>query len=387
MTQIVSLLNSFSSIGIYAGLGALHARDLLIKFADKLDAVVFTTISAKGMFPEDHPRWVWNTMGRALPKQLQPFEEKLDCLLAVGCRFGEVATASYGLQSPRNLIHIDIDPNVFNKNYKASVTLEADAAVALHELLHSKELTEKKRDTAKLQALAEAHEAVRKEQETHYRIHPELVSPFQFLTKVQQVFGPEAVYVTDSGTSTFIAMEILRLTKPRSFLGPIDYSCMGYSVPATIGAKMAAPDRPVVGLIGDGAYLMTGMELITARAYGVGVVACVLRDGELSQIAEFQRASFNREALTELPSFDLRSLAAGMGIPYFSIKSNEEITKVLTQAKNFSEKNQPVLVEVAIDYSRATYFSQGIVKTNFLRFPWKDRLRLVARVLKRKILS
>ena len=341
----------------------------------------------KGMFTENHPRWVWNTMGRALPKQLQPFEQELDTLIAVGCRFGEVATASYGLKPPKNLIHIDIDPTVFNKNYKAELTLEADSAMALHALLHAENLKEKKRDDRKLHELSEAHVAVRKEQEAHYRIHPDLVSPFQFLTKAQQVFGPEAIYVADSGTSTFIAMEILRLAKPRSFLGPIDYSCMGYSVPAAIGAKLAAPERPVVGLIGDGAYLMTGMELITARAYGAGVVACVLRDGKLSQIAEFQRATFNREALTELPPFELKSFADGMGIDYVAIKSNEEITSVLSKAIEISEKNQPVIVEVAIDYSRATWFSQGIVKTNFLRFPWKDRLRLVARVLKRKIAS
>lgn len=182
-------------------------------------------------------------------------------------------------------------------------------------------------------------------------------------------------------------MEYLRLPKPQSFLGPVDYSCMGYSVPAAIGAKLAASQRPVVGLIGDGAFLMTGFELLTAVTYGLGVVALLLHDGELAQIAQFQRMSLVRAPRSEVHSYQAGDFAKTVGAEFLALDNDNEIEVVLNKAKTLSEEGKTVLIDVNIDYSYPTYFTKGVVKTNFLRFPWKDRLRLAGRFLKRKIFS
>ena len=101
------------------------------------------------------------------------------------------------------------------------------------------------------------------------------VYPPHLLKTVQQLVGNDAIYTTDSGNGTFLAMECLRLPHPRSFLAPVDYSCMGYAVPAALGAALACPDRKVISLAGDGAFLMTGLELLTARQLNLPVMVLV----------------------------------------------------------------------------------------------------------------
>jgi acetolactate synthase-1/2/3 large subunit len=211
------------------------------------------------------------------------------------------------------------------------------------------------------------------------------VSPAHLLAAVQRLFGPDTVYTTDSGNGTFLAMELLRLEQPRKFLAPVDYSCMGYSVPAAIGAKLAAPEHPVVALAGDGAFLMTGMELITAVQEGIGVVVLVLRDRELAQIAQFQATAMNRKVASALPDYDLANLAKGMGCEFLHMDTDQEVEETLTTARVMAENGFPVVVDVAIDYSRKTFFTKGVVKTNLLRFPLRDRVRFVGRALVRKV--
>jgi acetolactate synthase-1/2/3 large subunit len=157
-------------------------------------------------------------------------------------------------------------------------------------------------------------------------------------------------------------------------------------VPAAIGAKLAAPDAPVVALAGDGAFLMTGLELLTAAQNGLGVAVFVLRDRELAQIAQFQSTALGRKSASELPDYDLAGLARSLGVAALSVSHDSEIPAVVRRAREISEKGRPVLVDAAIDYSVKTYFTRGVVKTNFLRLPWPDRLRFVARALSRKAL-
>lgn len=382
--QIVKQLNESQNIAFYVGMGAAHCQKELIELAEYLDALVYTTISGKGVFPENHVRWVWNTMGNALPKEMKALEKDLDCLVAIGCRFGEVATASYGFKPPKNLIHIDVDASVFNKNYPASLTLEADAKEALQAIQGHRDLKEQLTKTLRLNELAHAHHDIR-EQQARSSKNPERVSMHQLLNAFQNEFGDQTIFVTDSGNGCFYAMEELRLKLPRHFLGPIDYSCMGYSVPAAIGAKMGHPDKPVVALVGDGAFLMTGMELVTAKANGVGAVFCILNDGELSQIAQFQRKSLNRETLTQLNPISYEALAQATGVEYLCLENSSQIPEVLRKAHELSKEHLPILLEAKVDYESTTFFSKGVVKTNFLRFPWKDRVRLAGRMIKRKL--
>ncbi|MGK7311579.1 MAG: thiamine pyrophosphate-binding protein [Candidatus Longimicrobiales bacterium M2_2A_002] len=365
---------------LYVGLGALPAADDLIALAERLESPVATTFQGKGVFPEDHPLALWPGFGDAAPRFAREVAADCDCVLAIGCRFGEVGTGSYGLELPGPLIHVDIDPAAPGRNFDTVEAVNADSALVVEALLER--LPPEPADPALRRRIAEGHEAVDAERA---RRSDGGVSPFALIRAIHHRLGPDTVFTTDSGNGTFLAMETLRLPGPRQFLAPIDYSCMGYSVPAAVGAKLAAPDRPVVALTGDGAFLMTGLEKLTARHYGVPVAIFVLRDEELAQISQFQETALSRKTASEVHDYDLCGMAAGSGIECVELPTDDEIPAVLDRVAATLADGQPILVNVAIDYSRKTYFTRGVVKTNLLRLPWKDRLRFVGRAVKRKL--
>ncbi len=382
--EAVRALNASDSIAIYCGYGAKDATQALVELAERLDAFVFSTITGKGVFPEKNTRFIWNGLGRSLPPEFQKLEKSFDTMLAIGCRFSEVATASYGCNPPEKLIHVDIDETVFSKNYKASLSVVSDANAFIQAVLRSPQLKKRTGNVDRIHSVLDMKKQV--EESLKSKSDTTKVSFNHLVSEVEKICGDQTIYVTDSGNGTFLAMENVRLNKPHHFLAPVDYSCMGYSVPASIGAKLANPSKPVVTLAGDGAFLMTGFELATAVQFKVGVMCFVLRDGEYSQIAQFQRASLNRETLTEVTDYRLQDFAKAVNVQYFKIQTDQDCSEVIRKTYEQSNIGNPTIIEVNIDYSKPTYFSKGVVKTNLLRFGWRDRFRLVSRVIGRKLL-
>jgi len=377
----VRLLSAARCPLLYVGYGARGVTEQVRELAERLHAPVATTIQGKGVFPESHPLFLWNGLGKAAPPFVREVERGCDAMLAVGCRFGEVGTGSYGFIPPEKLVHVDINRAVFNRNFPASVTIEADATEALAALLGR--IPPRARDEALEGTIAEGHRAVR--DEWRRQQSTERVTPAVLFETLQELAGDDAIFTADSGNGTFLAMEHLRLEAPRRFLAPVDYSCMGYSVPAAIGAKLANPGTDVVALAGDGALLMTGLELLTAAAYGAGVVVVVLRDEELAQIAQFQRTVLNRAACSQLAPYSVEAFAAAAGCAYLAARSDAEVREAMTRALATARGGKPVMVEVAIDYSRKTWFTRGVVATNFWRLPWPERLRLLLRAAGRHL--
>jgi acetolactate synthase-1/2/3 large subunit len=211
------------------------------------------------------------------------------------------------------------------------------------------------------------------------------VTPSVLLEAIQRIFGPETIFATDSGNGTFLAMECLRLERPGRFLAPVDYSCMGYSVPAALGAQLGKPDAPVVALAGDGAFLMTGLELLTASSLELPVMVILLRDRELAQIAQFQTTAFGRRMASVLPDYHAGSIAEALGIEWLRLDDDAGVEEVVRAAHATVSAGRPVLVDTAIDYSEKTWFTRGVVKTMLLRLSWPDRLRFVGRALLRRL--
>ena len=377
--RVLGLLEAAERPLLYVGLGALPAAENLVALAERLEAPVATTFQGKGVFPEDHPLALWPGFGSAAPKFAREIAGDCDLVLAIGCRFGEVGTGSYGLELPGPLIHVDIDPAVLGRNFDAKEAVNADSGLVVEALLDG--LKPRPADPRLRARIAEGHAAVDAERAGS----GDRVSPFALIRAIHARLGRNTIFTTDSGNGTFLAMETLRLPGPRQFLAPVDYSCMGYSVPAAVGAKLAAPDRPVVALAGDGAYLMTGLEVLTARQYRLPIAIFVLRDEELAQISQFQETALSRKTASEVHDYDLCGLAVGFGVECLQLRTDGEISGVLDRVASSLADGRPVLVDVAIDYSRKTYFTRGVVKTNLMRLAWKDRLRFVGRAVGRKL--
>ncbi len=366
---------------LYLGLGAIEAGAGLVALAERLNAPVATTISGKGVFNEEHALWLWCGFGAAAPSFVRKIAASCDLTLAIGCRFSEVGTGSYGMPPPGKLIHVDIDPAVLGKNYPADLPVISDAASFVASLLPH--LAPRPVDESLRRDIRSGQQEVRQGWATPDNSAG--VHPPHLLETVQKLAGDNAVYATDSGNGTFLAMECLRLQHPRSFLAPVDYSCMGYAVPGALGAALACPDRRVIALAGDGAFLMTGLELLTARQLNLPVMVLVLRDRELAQIAQFQQIALGQKSCSELPDYDLAAICRGVGVECLALQRNADVESILKQALAVAGSGHPVVVDVAIDYSQKTYFTRGVVRINLGRLPWPDRIRFVLRALGRRL--
>ncbi|MGK0289693.1 MAG: acetolactate synthase-1/2/3 large subunit [bacterium] len=105
------------------------------------------------------------------------------------------------------------------------------------------------------------------------------VNPALFFESLRKNLSNDAITVVDDGNHTFLAAELFQNYHSKHFISPTDFNCMGYCVPAAIGAKLANPKKQVVG---DGGFIMTGMEILTASTENIGIVYFVFYDGELS---------------------------------------------------------------------------------------------------------
>jgi acetolactate synthase-1/2/3 large subunit len=373
---------------LYAGLGAQGAIAELLELAERLEAPVATTIQGKGVFPESHPLFLWNGLGASAPPFVRAVTAGRNLTLAIGCRFSEVGTGSYGFTPPGSLIHVDINPDVVGRNFPAELAIASDAKAFLRALLRelhqpSSRPAVQSPDADLRQRIAAGHSEVRRG--WHEHASKTRVSPAFLLDAIHRRFGPETIFTTDSGNGTFLAMECLRLDRPGRFLAPVDYSCMGYSVPAALGAKLGVPHAPVVALAGDGAFLMTGLELLTAASQGVPIAVIVLRDRELAQIAQFQSTAFGRRMASVLPDYHVGSIAEALGVEWLRLDHDAEVDEVVAAAHATVSAGRPVLVDAAVDYSAKTWFTRGVVKTMLLRLSWPDRLGFVARALRRRL--
>ncbi|HUH12904.1 MAG TPA: thiamine pyrophosphate-binding protein, partial [Longimicrobiales bacterium] len=195
---------------LYVGHGARGAAARVRELAERLEAPVATTIHGKGVVPERHPLWLWPGFGDAAPPFVRQVVAGCDATLAIGCRFGEVATGSYGLTPPGPLVHVDIDPAVPNRNFPAAAAVTADAAVAVDALLAA--LEPRPRDEALRERIRAGHAGV----EAAWRAAEggAGVTPGRLLRELQERLGADTIFTADSGNGTFLAMEHLRLDEP-----------------------------------------------------------------------------------------------------------------------------------------------------------------------------
>ena len=305
-------------------------------------------------------------------------------MLAVGTRFAEICTGSYGMQPPSELIHVDINPNVFDVNYPSSLSIEGDAKEVLSHLVAELErIVGSPRDASVMAAaIAKDKRAYRKKWLDHDS--KDRVNPAVLFDEINRQLDRDAVIACDDGNHTFLAAELLTIPADGLFISPTDFNCMGYCVPATVAAKLVNPEKQVIGIVGDGAFLMSAMELLNASARKLGIVVLVFNDGELSQIAQAQEIPYNRKTCTIVPSPDYEALAKAVGCAFVRISDNSEVATGITSA--FEQGRQgPVLVDVRIDYSKRTQFTEGTLKTTLKRFDLPSKARIVSRALWRRI--
>lgn len=385
LDRAAALLRHAARPGIFCGWGAVDTGEALERLAEALGAPVATTLQGLSAFRSNHPLHAGFALGPSSVPASQNAFKSCDCLLAIGTRFAEIPTGSYGYEPPANLVHVDINPQVFGANYPAAVAIEGDAREVVMAL--AERLVEVQGAAARRQQVAAQIAADKSAYLEEWLAHDPggRVNPARFFRALRARLPDDGIVVADDGNHTFLVAELMPIHAPRCFFSPSDFNSMGYCVPGVIGAKLARPERTVVGIVGDGAVRMTGLEMATAVAQGIGVAWFVFNDGELAQIAQAQQVPYNRKTCTVLPPLDLEGLARANHVAFERMDNDAAIERIIERALSTAGSGRPVLVDVRIDYSKRTRFTEGTIRTNLKRFDMGTKARLVGRALWRKV--
>ena len=367
------------------GWGAVDVADDVARIAELLGAPVATTLQGLSAFSAAHPLHTGMGFSRAAVPAAENAFVDCDCLLAIGTRFAEIPTGSFGCRVPEDLIHVDIDPRVLGANFPAKVAIAGDARTVVPRLLAGLAARGIDRTQRRLEQETRISSDKKAYREEWLGRKSDRVNPARFFASLRRQLADDALMVVDDGNHTFLAAELFPVTRPRRFVSPTDFNCMGYAVPAAIGAKLARPDLEVVAIAGDGAFLMTGLEIVTATTHQAGVAFFVFHDGELSQISQGQEIPYNRKTCTVLGEIRLEGIAQATGAAFIPMNDDAGIEEGIREALRVARAGRPVVVDVRIDYGKRTRFTQGVVKTVLKRFPLGDKFRFVGRALVRKL--
>lgn len=375
MTRIVDLLLGAKQCGLYLGRGAQGAASQFRLIAEKLCAPVATTVSGKGVLPEDHSLAVGYGYGRAGSEVSQEAFRNCDVVLAVGCKFSEVATSKWDMKPPAKLIHVDRNPAVLNVNYPASISLCADARDFADGLLHRLASLSPRKNAELLEMIAtrkaERAVSVSSESDSSGRIHPA-----RLLYLLRNALERDAIAVTDCGNNQWWTISEYPVLEPGTFLTPADYQSMGFGIPAAIGAALAKPHQQVVCMCGDGGFLMTCMELLTAIRENLNLKVIVFNDGALGMIKNLQQKAYGRESSVQLLPLDYKKYAEAVGAKYVELAADNDLDRQLKEAV---KTDGVVLVNAKVTYDELSPMLWGYNLAAINQLPLPEKLTLAGR--------
>jgi acetolactate synthase-1/2/3 large subunit len=353
-----ALLRNARKPVIFAGNGVFlsGACPELKELAELAGIPVATTLIGKGAFPEDHPlalgtTGIWGT------EAANQTTREADVILAIGTGFGEADCSSWNPEytfsiPPSRLIQIDTDPQEIGKIYPVEVGILGDARDTLRELIgHLRSHPRpSERYAARLAEIAARKREWRDSLVESQSDAEKPIHPARLLAEISDAAPKDAVFVTDVGWNKNGAGQQLLCSTPRSFLTAGGMATMGFSPAAAIGAKIGAPERKVICLVGDGGFLSVLGALTTAVELGVPVVWILFNNFCFSTIRTVGTTYFQNSCGTEFtkpdgtpynPDFPL--LAKAFGIESGYVEEPAEIRGALDTALAASG---PYLLEV-----------------------------------------
>jgi acetolactate synthase-1/2/3 large subunit len=345
--QAAALINTAKKPLLLIGHGILISRATkeLLEFAEASGMPVANTLHGISAFPNGHPQYVgWVGMhGNYGPNVLT---NQADLILAIGMRFDDRVTGRLSDYAKKaKIIHVDIDPAELNKNVKADVAIAADARHALIAL--TKLVT--KQDHS--QWIAEFKKYDKEEYEIV--IKPETmpeegqIKMGEVVRKLSEKTRGDAIVVPDVGQHQMITAQYFKFSKPDSFIASGGLGTMGFGVPAAIGAKVAAPDRQVIAIVGDGSFQMTLQELMTISQEQLPVKIVILNNNFLGMVRQWQQLFFEkRYSFVDMQNPDFIKLAEGFFIDAEKVTEREHLDDALDR---MLDSKKPYLLEIVVE--------------------------------------
>lgn len=328
------------------GIECSGAWEQLQYFAELTGIPVATTPKGKSSFPENHVLSL-GVFGFAGHKKAADYllSDEVDVLIVIGSSLGDCQTNSWDprLKPSAALIQIDIDPHEIGKNYPVDVGIAADARETLRALNAFIRSSGRSRDCQYTAAVDLDEETWDIEPSAGASIHPA-----ELMAIAQRFLPQETILFVDNGSCINWGVHCFSSRSPGAFQIGLGMASMGHAVAAAIGGKLAAPDRPVVALVGDGAFAMNGMEIHTAAEYHIPVVWVVLNNAGHGLVHLGERYQFNKKF--DISNFrkpmDFCRLAESLGVRAFRAKSSVSFEEALREAL---AANAPCLIDAWVD--------------------------------------
>ncbi len=332
---------------IIAGQGVIisKAREALEQFSTKSGIPVTTTMQGLGGFNPEHENYV-GLPGMHGNYSVNIKMNECDVMIAVGMRFDDRVTGDvtkFGKQA--KVIHIEIDAVEIDKVVKTEVGILADAKEALVALLP---LINRNTHTDWIQTFKEFD----KQEDAvviQNAIHPTTggIKMGEIMHLIDEKTKGEAIIVPDVGQHQMYAMRYYHYRKPNSWVSSGGLGTMGFSIPAAIGAQMAAPDRTTVVIVGDGCFQMTLQELGTIWQNELNIKIVIFNNNYLGMVRQWQQLFFdNRYSSVELKNPDFVAISKGFRLEAAKVENREELSAALD--KMFAHKGGYVL-EVVVE--------------------------------------
>jgi acetolactate synthase-1/2/3 large subunit len=333
------------------GQGGNAASTTIVELAERLHCPVLTSTSGRGVLAEDHP---WSIPSDLCDAQdINALIAESDLVLVLGIKFSHNGARGFKLKIPQELlIHVDTSDEVIDANYPAALGICADVPAFVAQLMQHLS------DNVPLHSAWDVEEITvwRKRIRVGYppAIEPKVggvdpSTPARFFEVVREVLPRDGILVTDSGWHQMLARRHFPVLGCRGLMVPTDLQSMGYGLPVAIGARLAAPTRPVVLVTGDGSLLMSGMALLTAVRHQLNLPVIVFNDGHYGLIRIQQLQDYGHETDVACNGLDLQSFAIAVGARY--TLADTDIRGALQAALTAPG---PTVIEVPIGASSAT---------------------------------
>jgi acetolactate synthase-1/2/3 large subunit len=345
----VRLLLSAERPMIWAGQGVLYAQASaeLVEVAELLAAPVMTTLLGKSAFLESHPL----ALGAGSYSRTAMVTDYLKCcdaLFAVGASLTRTVFAPVVPQGKR-IVHATIDPRDLNKDYVADVPMLGDAQLVLKEMVEEIRRQAGPSGRPGRKAVEEQVASVKKPWRQRWlpKLRSEEVplNPYRVLGDLMNLLDPGQCIVThDSGSPRDQLVPLYEAWTPRGYLGWGHSTQLGFSLGLAMGAKLAAPDKTVINVMGDAAFGMVGMDMETAVRERIPILTVLLNNSAMGNYERLIPKAVERYG-TKYLSGDYCTVARGLGAHSERVEQPRDILPALERALSATRQGRPALVE------------------------------------------
>jgi len=354
MSKAVEILVKAERPIIMAGGGVIlsGAFSELQALAELLMIPVVTTFKGKGAFPENHPL-AMGPIGMHGHAEANKIIVEADCIVAVGARFSDRSVGRFDeFGKGMSIIHMDIDPAEIGKNKSVDVALVGDVKASLRTLVKmlSKKIAKRSPDNPWLKR--------RKELILYYsetlKDYPREITAKKSLKKLRELLPAKGIVTTEVGQCQMWASLHFDVISPGTFFSSTGLGTMGFGFPASIGAKAAAPDVPVVDIAGDGSFNMTENSLAVSVLEKLPVIVFLMNNYMLGMVAQWQRTFYNRRysGVHQHHCPDYVKIAEAYGAQGIRVGSMQELEKAIKVA---IKSDVATVIDIPIDPDEDVY--------------------------------